>query len=66
MVHFILVIIYLAFIGLGLPDGILGSAWPSMHVDIGVHVDYAGYIQMIIALGTIISSLDRVNECSQL
>ncbi len=57
MVYFILVIIYLAFIGLGLPDGILGSAWPSMHVDIGVHVDYAGYIQMIIALGTIISSL---------
>jgi fucose permease len=57
MVHFILVIIYLAFIGLGLPDGILGSAWPSMHIDIGVHVDYAGYIQMIIALGTIISSL---------
>jgi fucose permease len=57
MVHFILVIIYLAFIGLGLPDGILGSAWPSMHVDIGVHVDYAGYIQMIIALGTIVSSL---------
>ncbi len=57
MVHLLLIIIYLAFISLGLPDSLLGSAWPSMYPALGVPVSYAGMISMIIALGTIISSL---------
>ena len=62
MIHLLLVIIYLAFISLGLPDALLGSAWPSMYPVLGVPVSYAGIISMIIALGTIVSSLmsDRV------
>lgn len=62
MIHLLLVIIYLAFISLGLPDALLGSAWPSMYPALGVPVSYAGIISMIIALGTIVSSLmsDRV------
>lgn len=62
MVHLLLMIIYLAFISLGLPDSLLGSAWPSMYPVLGVPVSYAGIISMIIALGTIVSSLmsDRV------
>lgn len=56
MVH-LLVIIYLSFISLGLPDGLLGSAWPTMYPELGVSVDYAGLLAMIIALGTIVSSL---------
>ena len=57
MIHLLLIIIYLAFISLGLPDALLGSAWPSMHPELGVPVSYAGVISMIIALGTIVSSL---------
>lgn len=57
MFHLLLAIIYLAFISLGLPDGLLGSAWPSMYQEFQVPVSYAGIISMIIAGGTIVSSL---------
>ncbi len=57
MIQLLLAIIYLAFVSLGLPDGLLGSAWPTMYVEFGVPVSYAGGISMIIAAGTIISSL---------
>lgn len=53
----LLAIIYIAFISLGLPDALLGSAWPSMHEQLNVPVSYAGIISMIISAGTIISSL---------
>lgn len=57
MYSLLLVIIYLAFISLGLPDSILGAAWPSMQPELSVPVSYAGGISLIIAGGTIISSL---------
>ena len=57
MFYLLLAIIYLAFISLGLPDALLGSCWPSMYADFSVPVSYAGIISMIIAAGTIISSL---------
>ena len=53
----LLLIIYLAFISLGLPDALLGSAWPAMFEYLNVPVDYAGIISMIVAAGTVISSL---------
>ena len=57
MFHLLLTIIYLSFISLGLPDGLLGSAWPTMYPELAVPVSCAGIISMIIALGTIVSSL---------
>lgn len=57
MIHLLLIIIYLAFISMGLPDSLLGSAWPVMYKEFGTPVSYAGIISMIIAAGTIISSL---------
>lgn len=57
MFHLLLAIIYLAFISLGLPDGLLGSAWPTMYPALGVDISFAGGISLIIALGTIVSSL---------
>lgn len=57
MVHLLLAVIYLSFISLGLPDGLLGAAWPTMYGEFGVPVSYAGVISMIISFGTIISSL---------
>ncbi|MDO5021075.1 MAG: MFS transporter [Lachnospiraceae bacterium] len=64
MVHLLLAIIYLAFISLGLPDALLGAAWPSMYPQFDVPVSYAGIISMIIALGTVVSSLqsDRLTR----
>ena len=64
MIHILLVIIYLAFISLGLPDSLLGSAWPVMHMEFGVPISYAGAVSMMIAAGTIISSLlsDRLTR----
>ena len=58
MVQLLLPIIYISFISLGLPDSLLGSAWPSMYPVLGVPVSYAGLISMIISFGTIVSSLN--------
>lgn len=57
MIQLLLAIIYLAFISLGLPDSLLGSAWPMMYTQFGVSLSYAGIVSMIIALGTVVSSL---------
>jgi fucose permease len=57
MLTLLLVIIYVAFISLGLPDSVLGAAWPSMFELLGVPVGYAGIITMIIAGSTIMSTL---------
>ncbi len=64
MFQLLLAIIYLAFISLGLPDSLLGSAWPSMYREFSVPVSYSGPVFMIIALGTIVSSLqsDRLTR----
>ena len=57
MTSLLLAVIYLSFISLGLPDALLGAAWPSMYGALGVPVSYAGIISVIIALGTVVSSL---------
>ena len=57
MIHLLLAIIYLSFISLGLPDGLLGAAWPTMCLEMDVPVSYAGMISVTIACGTIVSSL---------
>ena len=64
MFQLLLAVIYLAFISLGLPDSLLGAAWPTMYPEFDVPVSYAGIISMIIALGTIVSSLqsDRLTK----
>ncbi len=57
MVSLLLAIIYIAFISLGLPDSMLGSAWPVMHIELNAPLSFAGVISMTIACGTIVSSL---------
>ena len=57
MIHLLLAVIYLSFISLGLPDGLLGSGWPMMHAELDVPVSAAGIVSMIICIGTIVSSL---------
>lgn len=57
MATFFLIIIYLAFISLGLPDSLLGTAWPVMQREYDAPLETAGVLYMIISAGTIVSSL---------
>jgi len=57
MATWFLIVIYLAFISLGLPDSLLGAAWPVMRPDLGAPLESAGMLAMIVAAGTIVSSL---------
>ena len=64
MVSLLLAVIYLAFISLGLPDPLLGAAWPTMYKELDVPLSYSGIIFMMIAAGTVVSSLqsDRLTR----
>ena len=64
MASLLLAIIYISFVSLGLPDALLGAAWPIMQQELSVPVSYAGGISFIIAVGTVISSLqsDRLTK----
>ena len=64
MVHLLLAVIYLSFISLGLPDSLLGSAWPVMHTELNVPMSWAGAVSLIISAGTVVSSLqsDRLTK----
>ncbi|MFC0215987.1 sugar MFS transporter [Paenibacillus chartarius] len=61
MATLFLMIIYLSFISLGLPDSLLGSAWPVMWPDVGASLGSAGILSMVVAGGTIVSSLASGN-----
>lgn len=64
MYTLLLALIYIAFISLGLPDSLLGSAWPVMHGALDVPTSFMGILSMVISGGTIISSLfsDRMTR----
>ena len=53
----LLILIYIAFISLGLPDSLLGSGWPAIHLELNIDNSYMGFVSMVISFGTIISSL---------
>lgn len=60
MASFLLFIIYVAFIGLGLPDSLFGTAWPAIYSDFNLPISYGSFISSTVACGTIISSLISV------
>lgn len=64
MYTLLLILIYIAFISLGLPDSLLGSGWPAMHGALNVPVSFMGIVSMVISGGTIVSSLfsDRLTK----
>ena len=53
----LLLVIYASFISLGLPDSMLGTAWPLMHLDINASVNTAGIVSTLVSIGTVISSI---------
>ena len=64
MIHLLLAIIYLSFISLGLPDALLGAAWPTVYPQFDVPVSASGIIFILVSCGTVISSLfsDRLTR----
>ncbi len=64
MASLLIAVIYLCFISLGLPDSLLGSAWPVMQIEFGVPLSSMGIITMLISGCTIISGLfaDRITR----
>ena len=54
---FLLVVIYIAFIGLGVPDSLLGSAWPAAHTELGIPVEAVSVLTFIISGCTVLSSM---------
>lgn len=57
MATILLIFIYIFYISLGVPDSLLGSAWPAIYGEFHVPVSYASFISVIISAGTVISSL---------
>lgn len=57
MASFLLIVIYIAFIGLGLPDSLFGTAWPAIYTEFNLPLSYGSFISSMVACGTIISSL---------
>jgi fucose permease len=55
--HLLIAVIYLAFVSMGLPDALLGAAWPTIYPALGVPISYAGLLTILIAAGTVVSSL---------
>ena len=64
MIALLITIIYVSFISLGLPDSLLGAAWPTIQPEFGVPLSFAGIVSTVISAGTITSSLlsDRLTK----
>ena len=64
MYTLLLALIYIDFISLGLPDSLLGSGWPVIHISLNVPISFMGILSMIISGGTVIASLfsDRMTR----
>lgn len=57
MATLLLIVIFIAFIGLGLPDSLFGAAWPAIYTEMALPVSWANFVTMIVSGGTIVSSL---------
>ncbi len=57
MAVLLLFIIYIAFIGLGIPDSLFGTAWPAIYSEFNLPISFAGFVTVIISCGTVISSV---------
>lgn len=66
MATFLLIVIYVAFIGLGIPDSLFGTAWPAIYADFSLPISYGSFVTVIISCGTIISSIISARVISKL
>lgn len=56
MATLLIIVIFTAYIGLGIPDSLLGASWPAIYSEFGFPVSYASYITIVVSCGTVISS----------
>ena len=66
MATILLVFIYIFYIGLGIPDSLLGAAWPAIYGDLSVPISYASLVSVIISCGTVLSSLFSAHVIAKL
>lgn len=66
MTTLLLIVIYIAYIGLGLPDSLFGSSWPAIYPEMGLHMSYSNFVTTINCMGTIISSIFSVRIIKKL
>lgn len=57
MATFLLLVIYIAFIGLGIPDSLWGTAWPAIYTEFNLPISFASFVSVTISCGTIVSSM---------
>lgn len=57
MATLLLLVIYIAFIGLGIPDSLFGTAWPAIYTEFDLPISFASFVTVIISCGTIVSSM---------
>ena len=60
MVTLLLVIIYICYIGLGIPDSLIGTAWPAIYQEFQLPISYVSIVTMLISFGTVFSSIYAV------
>ena len=53
----LLIVIYIAFIGLGIPDSLFGTAWPAIYMELGLPLSFGSFVTVVISAGTVLSSL---------
>lgn len=57
MATLLLIVIYLSFIGLGIPDSLFGTAWPAVYAEFQLPISFASFVSVTICCGTIVSSV---------
>lgn len=57
MATLLIIIIYIAFIGLGIPDSLFGTAWPAIYSELNLPISFGSFVSVIISCGTVISSV---------
>lgn len=58
MAILLLVVIFIMYIGLGIPDSLFGTAWPAVYAELAIPVEAGRYVTAFISGGTIVSSLN--------
>lgn len=66
MVTVLLLVIFVAYIGLGVPDSLIGAAWPAIYPDLNLPMSYVNFITIIIQGGTVISSFSSARVIKKL
>ena len=53
----LLIIIYIAFIGLGIPDSLFGTAWPAIYSEFELPISFGSFVRSSRSCGTVLSSV---------